>query len=669
MGLVRGCVVTAVLTALAALFVLLAGMSMKEGSIEDIVYSIQPHDVYGDDAIYYESLTKGKLLRQTVVADSSFNGIALEFHSDDAGKLSGMTYVKVQDSDGNVLHYSELENTKVNRDSLTYFLMDDGVAEPGTYVITVESDVAVQEQALDIYLENGNLYKGGLELNGEALDNRGLCLGVYAYTKLPKRLYAIIAVLGVAAVAAAIAAMRVFRNRLHYGFLVSALALGFVYMLLVAPGKGCDSDVHYLECYDYSNRLLLLGSVDSNDGLLMRRGDYEAYLRLFLSDDSYQTVMSKDGFMDVREAKELFITDGGLINTGLLMQRQNFVSYVPFILGLTLGRLLHLGAVPCMYLARVMGLVLYSLMIATAVRVMPICKEMLALVGLLPMNLHEYSAFSYDGMGIAAAYLFVACWLDCLLGKTEGRQRKVNFAIWVASAVLLGACKQGSFIFFLLLMVAVTKAYASWRERLLVAGGMAASAVVFNVVKYLVVLAESVGMVIIAGDGSQYMPGSAYTLDYGVHHPWKFLLMCMGSVLERFDYYLGSTLGTHLSVNTQMMPLGVVVPFLVVIILVSFKTEGCGKNGLGLRSKAALVLAVLANVGVLFFMMQVSTPVGWNIIGVTGRYFLPLLPMVFLLLHNSGVTVHADTKQKLMMGFLWWHIVEIFYAAWFILTR
>ena len=194
----------------------------------------------------------------------------------------------------------------------------------------------------------------------------------------------------------------------------------------------------------------------------------------------------------------------------------------------------------------------------------------------------------------------------------------------------------------------------------------------FNIISYAVVAAEAFGLRIMAADGG-YLPGSSYTLSYAVEHPFKFILMCIGSIIEKADYYFGSIIGTHLSANIQTVPIAVVVPFLVLIIIAAMETfeERTSDNRIIINTseRLAMLVSFFMSSLVMFFMMQVSTPVGWNIDGVTGRYFLPVLPLVVLCLYNCGVTVTKNTKEKVVAAFVCWHIAEVFYAVWAVLVR
>lgn len=682
----------------AALFVVLGRNSIKKDRIPDKVYSIHAHNDRKTDDIYWQSLTSGGEIRQSIIPDSEIAGISFCFHKAGSGELKGQTFLTIirNDSSGRVyedvyhgekIYEDVYDNTKLPMDTLVDFGLYDIVLEPGCeYELVLTSDVENEQNAPQIYLQNAGAYRGNLSVNGTRVEDKSLCFGAFKVSGMPGKIFNIILAAAVAVLAVVLVLAFVMKQPVHRVFIAACVGFGSVYMLIVAPGKGCDSWHHFRAAYNYSNIMLLQGGGDGK--LYMRADDLEFYKKNFAIIDGYYALMSADAYMDLRDTASLTVGNAEMVDSGMdVPELGSFIPYIPYSLGLWLGRLLYLGALPTVYLGRLFGLITFALMISLAVKIIPVGKEMLAFTALMPMTLQEYSAFSYDGMCIASAFLFTACWLAvmhgtvrdggaALSGENDGNNKafskRVIMIIWIVSAVLLGAGKQGTYVFFLLLLIAVNKARMSFKEKMLVGGSITASALIFNIVRFAIVAAEAFGLVILAADG-KYMPGTDYTLSYAVEHPWQFFLMCVGSLIEKADYYIGSTIGTHLSANIQTVPLAVVIPFLVIILAVSLETQQNRNSSARLvitaGEKLAMTVSFLITCFVMFFMMQVSTPVGWNIDGVTGRYFLPLLPLVFLCIHGNGMTIGEGAKNKAMALFYCWHIVEIFYAVWGVVIR
>ena len=73
----------------AALFVVLGRNSIKKDRIPDKVYSIHAHNDRKTDDIYWQSLTSGGEIRQSIIPDSEIAGISFCFHKAGSEELKG----------------------------------------------------------------------------------------------------------------------------------------------------------------------------------------------------------------------------------------------------------------------------------------------------------------------------------------------------------------------------------------------------------------------------------------------------------------------------------------------------------------------------------------------------------------------------------------------------
>lgn len=659
----------------AALFVVLGKASIKTGKIENKIYSMHPHTDKAKDYVVYQKLTANDVLEQTFTPDTRTDGIVLYMCKEEETRNTGNVKMTLAEADTGIVVYEDLIENRFVADGqpIDIFFYDTTLQVGTTYKITLTGDVQEEDRAVSVNLQGGTFYQGVLKINGEQDTKWALGLGAYKKSRVPSVLFWLFMAAALTALSIVLVVKYVCRLELHWVFLTAALLFGGLYMFLIAPGKGCDSRYHYETAYYYSNVLLCNGK--NHTSMAVREEDAAFIARNMNSEDAYFDVMGKDAFSDLKDSLNRTGVQSGDGKTTVytLSTQENIISYLPLAFGLALGRLLGLNGVICAYLARFLALVCFALMITLAIRIVPVGKTVFAAVGLLPMSLHEYSAFSYDGMCIASVILFTACWLyqNCSGNNKSDAVRtrydKYVLAIWMISAFLVGASKKGAYLFVILLLVSLGREVLSRRRKLAVCGSMAISLIVCNLTSFLAVAAEAIGLLAFAGDGSKYIPGNSYTLSYAVEHPLQFLIKCVGSLLERLDYYVGSTVGTHLSANTQMMPVAVGAVFWILLLLISCRTEE--EKHIWWRGKIACVVVFILTSAVMFFMMQVSTPVGWNIDGVTGRYFLPVLPLIFLCMHANGITVTEGFRSKSAALFYMMHVVEIFYAAWFILSR
>ena len=679
----RRWIYTVLIIVFAAASVFVLNQSIKANKPLKVVYSIKNHNVLGEDTIQYYQLTKDTVLSQEIPADNDFDGFSLSFHSENA-ELAGHTYLKMTRQDtGEVVYEDVIENQQLKLDQTVSFYMDldKRGKEDVMYLLEITSDTEDEANAVSIYLQNYGYYIGFLRVNDTIYREGVVCFGAFQYTNKPASLYHKILLMAVAVFAVVCIVMVGMKLSLHKVIFVALLGFGMMYMIVIPPGKICDANTHYLTTYQLSNQIL---GVQSPDGghVSMRAEDYKVFRKCFNVVDAYYNNLSADAYLDMADYFTVFAEHPEVVST--MMKPDDIVSipYLPFALGLSAARILHLGAVPALYLSRVFALLLFAVMIAWAVKVAPVGKEIIGLVALLPMSMQQLVSFSYDGMCIAAALLFTAYWLSYLYADRSTLSRKAeirDYVIMLVLGALIGASKNGLYLFIGLLLLSVTNGQLSRKRKVWIAAAIIGSALLFNVVKYLGVSAEATGTVAMAADASKYNNDGSYTLGYGAAHPISFLLMVIGALMENGDYYIGSILGTHMGENLPVVPLAVVLPFLFLLIGVSLKEENHMLSTDTIASSESIVLdrrskGVAAVVLILvflltFFMMQVSTPIGWNIAGVSGRYFLPVLPLVFLLLRSRTLTIRRSVKPKLVLAFCYWEVIELLYIIWFGFSR
>lgn len=98
----------------------------------------------------------------------------------------------------------------------------------------------------------------------------------------------------------------------------------------------------------------------------------------------------------------------------------NEIGYIPFAVGLWLGRLLHFGFSSTVLFARLCNLLCYTFVISCAIRVAPSKKFVFAFVGLIPTCVFLAANFSYDTWLISFTMLGFAFYLRYAWGhKSE----------------------------------------------------------------------------------------------------------------------------------------------------------------------------------------------------------------------------------------------------------
>lgn len=423
-------------------------------------------------------------------------------------------------------------------------------------------------------------------------------------------------------------------------FLIAVVFLGICYIITIGPLKSNDETSHYLGAYWLSNLMLGLDS----SSLQLRADDLEFY-ELWAS----QTLEHSGQFSALGESFALLSSDANLatfadsVNNNVLNSPPQMYFFPA--MGLSIGRLIGLGAVPAYYLGRLLALVSFSLVAYASVRNTPIGKPVFMVVALLPMTLELSSSFSYDGPTIAAALAFCSFCFKALYSEKQSRSTLIVIAV---ASILLVPLKVVYSFMVLLVVLVPNRSFASKRVAVMYkALLLCACVLVFGVTR----LGSALSLA--TSDTASYSVRESYE-SYSIYdlmeHPLWAAHVFLNSFFERMDFKLFTYLGSNMGQNnlTPICANTVSVGFLLTLL---FALSAMASEK---RPKISVVVVCLACMGLASFAIELSMFIGNAdrgsdvIIGVLGRYFIPLTPLLIPLFMNTRLSRNYPTPKVLM---------------------
>ena len=460
----------------------------------------------------------------------------------------------------------------------------------------------------------------------------GLCVNAYLYFNIFLKRFFFFLFLGVEAFVCLFWYLTfVKRARLENILFVTLLFCGLVYNVMLTPQMVPDEAKHVDMAYRYSNALLGYESTGDTT-CLMRAEDAGAEFTSSPSFGNYRNIYyglfskAQDGTMV--EAKVSSNIEGSIL------------LYAPAVLGMSLARLLSLGTVPMLLLARYMNLCVFALLARAGMKRLPFGKMTLFVMALLPVNIQQCTSFSHDAM--VHGILFFYCCL-CLQAVYEERpmtgQRMVLLSL---TAWFLVYCKSGSYLPLCLLplLIPYTR-FKSRRRKYLSMGALLLIPALTFVMKHIqtvtgIVKTTEMTSVVSTGGGAEYLTG--YTLGYFLKEPLDLIYMMVNTALDKGGFYLESLVGYKLGwveIETSM-----ILVFLFWFLL--FLTI-CDSRGEYVRirkgQRAFMIFVCFCSAGLILLGMLLQwTPMGHvSIEGVQGRYFLPFLLILLTACRNRLV--------------------------------
>jgi uncharacterized membrane protein len=295
--------------------------------------------------------------------------------------------------------------------------------------------------------------------------------------------------------------------------------------------------------------------------------------------------------------------------------------FIPQAVGLKIARALNLNLVQSLQLASLVNAMICILAIALAIHLAAAGKYFLSLVGALPMTLHQLASVSPDGILIAGSLLMFSLTVTALM------KSKVSLSTLLGVAAI-GALTAATKLPYL--MVAIAALTTLW--------WVEPRPGRFNV-KYIVACIVMVGVPVIWTKISnasavkhslliQTNPGDQ--IAFLLTHPLEIPSLAVSTLYAQLDSYLAQIIGI-LGWLDAPLPLAAYVILglgLAAILLM---------DGVSLQPllRWVMVAGFTLSVALIFLSLYlIWNPLGSRgpIEGVQGRYFLPILPFLVLLI-------------------------------------
>jgi len=408
-----------------------------------------------------------------------------------------------------------------------------------------------------------------------------------------------------------------FTARLQSSFIALALIFGTALGLAMPPMQVNDESTHVFGTYVVSRGNILQRSADGSPGGTVPRRVYRLALGFPKSVFAIPGWKPRPRWTAAQLARADGARPGGM---PVEFRAHSAVTYLPHALAIALTNAVGAPTWAQFYAGRLAGLLCWIALVVGAIRIAPILKEAIWLLGLAPMALSSAASFSADTVTTGVAWLFVACVMRIALDERARFSRG-----WLLVLCGLGATLALAKIAYTPLvafcLIVPTARFSSRRARWL-----ALLAIVTSTLASLLAWAWAAG----AGHLS---PPLRYDLPAG-SRPWTHLLsdplvLARAIVVTtwlKLGWYRDSMLGRLGSHDTPMPGW--------VLALYTYGLAALAVAGGDGRSRVTPGARFVALTIALFCYVAIAT-VAWlrwstdptNIEGVQGRYLLPLAPL------------------------------------------
>lgn len=426
--------------------------------------------------------------------------------------------------------------------------------------------------------------------------------------------------------------------------LFSLITIGFL-----TPGTGNDEQFHYAFAYKYANIFSFHGfsdPVDEDGDKLIYMRDEDAELLSGMVD--VPVYITEGSYRDVAKNFSVFSHDNTLkaykinqiLDVTSLRHNNVPLGYIASGLGVLIARILHLGAVPTFYMGRLFNAALFILFVYLAIKIIPVGKETLFVLSLFPMVLQQAVTYSYDSIILGLIFLFTAITVSVF-----EQEEKLTLKQFIILGVLAFGIAISKYVYAPLIFIVLALPYTklNFKNPKAVKNGVIAGILVCGVSAMIILqTTRSIFKFFIPSYVSDGQPVFGIIV--------KYMEMLQMTAIRNSDFYVHS-MGAYPGWYQIYVPVLIVASFYILLIfsLVRKKDEkalfGTGTKVLG----AALVITSCLLI-TLPMAAGFTDPMSETVDSIQGRYFLPLVPFVFMGLRTKHITDDGRLSGKVMWG-------------------
>jgi uncharacterized membrane protein len=309
------------------------------------------------------------------------------------------------------------------------------------------------------------------------------------------------------------------------------------------------------------------------------------------------------------------------------------IGYMPQSILIAVGSFFNAPPVMLLYLARLGILVVWILLGFLAIKLIPYKKWAVFAILLFPMLVAQSVAIGVDAISIGTALIFIAAILKSTATKAIDRKTMI---IIIVVAIAMVMSKQITVVLLPLIFLLKNNIMSSTKRSILFKLLIALAPIIILLCWTFIVgqVSSSTGQVANNQDTGKQ-------ISFLLSNPTHFLSVLFNTFFFSWgNSVLQSIIGLFGWVDAALSEIFVAIGYtaLAVILFVSYKEDSKVKVQLSIRVMFA-ILSILYALAVCGAMYLLYSPVGMNIvIGVQGRYLLPILFMLIPVTYGFAIT-------------------------------
>lgn len=402
-------------------------------------------------------------------------------------------------------------------------------------------------------------------------------------------------------------------------FLFIVSIIGTFYLLALPIGTAPDEYAHFTRSYEISMGHMISDKDSDGKGGRKLPVVIKKVFKFDLHESKYNDMI--DLFKIKNTNNKKFLKFGGA-------SLYSPICYIPQILGILVGRLLHLPMIFIVYLTRLFNFICFMTIIYFSIKYIPINKKILCLIVTLPMTMQSAVSCQPDALTNAISFAIISFTLYKIHNKSI-LTKKENILMCVL-AIIMSMCKIVYVPICLVLYLLPQSCFKTKKSKYLR----------ITLLGVIIIAINLIWLFISSSYLAESRPGvdANSQLRFILLNPIRYCNTLFNTWNDFGMIYIFTSLGMYLgalNIGVSQFYLFIYLLFMLYITITEKKEKAFSNykvKGISLFISIICILLIFTSLYIQY------NEVGSNlIIGVQGRYFIPLFMLFPLILQSDKI--------------------------------
>ena len=420
-------------------------------------------------------------------------------------------------------------------------------------------------------------------------------------------------------------------QKIEYAFLIFGLGIGVLFIALQPPrGMSWDEHIHMYKCFD----LFDTGEIPWSES--------EEYMYTNLESTNKAPFLSRE-----EKALQILYLNEADDHITYSYERNGYslaeFGYVFVAAVMRIGEMLGMSFYNIYLLGKLANLFMYIVVMFFAIKITPICKKTLTVMGLMPTPMLLATAYSYDTVVISFISLGTALLVRELLRPKE--QIRWRTVILIIGCFVVGSIPKILYLPLVLALLTLPSAKFKNKKTIYVLRGISLGLCLLGVIALMLLVTLGV----VSGDVRGGETSVMGQMQLVLHHPFVYAEILAKNILRTFSgFFLGEEALAHLAFAGRHSWRALISLLIFGVLFTESRTAMTAdqKNAISQYRKIMIPL----NVGIIILIWTALyldfTVLGSSVIsGVQARYYLPMFLSFFVLLYTDKIRCTWNNKK------------------------